>query len=192
MSRVLESQRSHHDLLKLYRQGRYLQVDGMTEHILQHIRTQVNIVENHLERWWYDLANPMLNESLWKPLLTAAQVAFRHQHANANVSDDCEAIREIYMDFLRKNTGQLMGLGDPFVNFMATAPHLSFNMMKDAFENKDRSILNPKGFSSICHFCGSIVGGNNSFFILVPKEENEIKYICCKVACRRKVKKDDL
>lgn len=175
--------------MQLYRQARYLQVNGITDIVLQRIRYQVNIADirlNDVRRRW---TRPEQYMTTWKVVLVTAQMVF--SQVNADMSDDCEEIREIYMGYLHKNYGVLMGLGEPFARFMRRAPDVCFFMMKDAHENKDRSILNPQGFSSTCVFCGNLVGGSNPFFILVSHKHVGVRHICRKVSCRRMVKKGD-
>lgn len=180
------------DILNVYRQARYLQVDSLTDLIVSSVQRRImgadTCLETKSKRW----ANLEEFDKSWKKVLVDAQTVL--SQANQKVEGDCDAIREIYMEFLHKNHGLLIDLGKPFANFMRQMPELAFIMLEDAYKNRDRGILAPLGWSTTCVNCGNPLGSprKDPLFIVVSSREEEVKYICRKVACRLSVKRRDL
>ncbi|KAJ4425227.1 hypothetical protein N0V82_000037 [Gnomoniopsis sp. IMI 355080] len=180
-------------VLNVYRQARYLEVEDLTDFIVSSVRHRTIRADTYLETRSKRWRDPEDFEKSWKQVLIDAQTVFS-QVANDKVEEDCDAIREVYMEFLHKNHGLLIDLGKPFANFMRQMPDLAFVMMEDAYKNRDRGILAPLGFSTVCINCGSPIGAprRDPFFIVVPSRKEEVKYICRKVACRLSVKRRDM
>ncbi|KAJ4389329.1 hypothetical protein N0V93_006795 [Gnomoniopsis smithogilvyi] len=177
-------------VLNLYRKARYLQVDSLTDLIIERLRRTINQAVAYLSIDFHRWTEPEKFEEAWKTVLIDAQVVF--SQANEDIEGDCDAIRGMYMEFLHKHHGHLMELGKPFSSFMRQTPDLAFVMLQDAYNHQDRSILAPLGFSTPCVHCGTDISGREPFFILVRAKDDGVEYMCRKVACRRMAKRRNM